>query len=225
MPAARLRAHARPAVAGPLATLGAMLACVVAGLFVPAPPAHSAIVQRCTASDGSALYTDGACAAFGAQPAPMRAELINRLASEARAEGREDVDLAALTGVAPALEARPRRAAADGCARDPRQLARDLRASIALGDVNRLAESYHWAGMSTRAGQRTLDRLARLIGRQAVASRYFAAQFAGLDAGGWREPTRGGDAGILQLVLAGQGMQQAIEFDVHRYQGCYFVSF
>jgi hypothetical protein len=202
-------------------TLGAL------GLFAPAPQAHSTVVQRCTAGNGAVVYTDGACAALGARPAPMRTELIHRLASEARIDAGSafDADGLSFAGVAPTAGAPVRRSPAAGCARTPTQLARDLRGSFALGDVNRLAESYHWTGMSTREGERTLDRLGRLIGQQAIASRYYAAQIASLDDDGWTDAARGGDAGILQVVFAGDGVQQAIEFDVHRYQGCYFVSF
>jgi hypothetical protein len=30
---------------------------------------------------------------------------------------------------------------------------------------------------------------------------------------------------MLQLVLGGDGRASVIDFDVHRYAGCYFVSF
>ncbi|HET6434828.1 MAG TPA: hypothetical protein VFG18_03895 [Xanthomonadaceae bacterium] len=202
------------------------LACLVAvpALLAVAPPARSTAVQRCATADGAIAYTDGACAAIGARPAPMRIELIGRLVSEARREGREPDLPGALAGDE-ATSAPARRSPSDGCARTPRQLARDLRGAFALGDVNRVAESYHWAGMSNREGQRTLDRLGHLVGRRAVASRYFAAQIASLGDDGWGDGPRGGDAGILQVVFADDGMQQALEFDVHRYRDCYFVSF
>jgi hypothetical protein len=199
-----------------------------AGLVVPLSPARSAIVQRCTNDAGSVIYTDGACAAIGAVPAPMRIDLVKRLASEARREGAGShlvTQDPALAAIAPVEGRLARRAAADGCARTPQQLVRDLRGAFALGDVNRLAESYHWAGMSNREGQRTLDRLGHLLGRRAVASRYYAAQIASLGDDGWDGGLRGGDAGILQVVFADDGVQQALEFDVHRYSGCYFVSF
>lgn len=211
-----------------LASSCAVAVLAAAGLIAPVPPAHSAIVQRCTDDTGSIIYTDGACAAIGAVPAPMRIDLVNRLASEARREGGDFLSGtgdSALAMVAPADGGAARRAAADGCARTPTQLARDLRGSFALGDVNRLAESYHWTGMSNREGQRTLDRLGRLIGHRAVASRYYAAQIASLGDGWGDLDARGGGAGILQVVFADDGAQQAVEFAVHHYRGCYFVSF
>ena len=204
------------------------------GLSVPqaARSAPSAtIIERCITAGGGSVYTDRPCAAFGARPAPLSGELLARLASERRIaalQGEADASVpTSLDDVAPSAEAAPgRRSAAAGCARTPQQLGEDLRGSLALGDVNRLAESYHWVGMSYRQGERTLDRLARLLGKQALDSRYYAAQIAslsddGIDAG----DSRGGDGGILQLVLAGRGAPSVVEFDVHRYAGCYFVSF
>ena len=106
----------------------------------------------------------------------------------------------------------------------------DLRGSLALGDVNRVAESYHWVGMSSRQGERTLDRLQALVGKPVLDSHYFDARIgAGSDAGGVELASHdgavGGDAGMLQLVLGGDDARSAIDFDVHRYAGCYFVTF
>ena len=69
-----------------------------------------------------------------------------------------------------------RRGPGSGCARTPTQLAMDLRGALGLGDVNRVAESYDWVGMSNKQGQRTLDRLQQLIGRPVIDSHYFDAQ-------------------------------------------------
>ena len=108
----------------------------------------------------------------------------------------------------------------------------DLRASLAMGDVNRVAESYHWVGMSSREGEHTLDRLQALTGKPVVDSHYFDAQLGmaaldGADAGvlASNAPDIGGDAGMLQVVLGDDGSRSAIDFDVHRYAGCYFVTF
>ena len=83
----------------------------------------------------------------------------------------------------------------------------DLYGALALGDVNRVAESYHFAGMSSSAGRATMNRLQRLLGREVIDSQSYAP-------------------GSLQLLLAdASGGASAIDFDVHRYAGCYFVSF
>jgi hypothetical protein len=80
--------------------------------------------------------------------------------------------------------------------------------------------------MHTRDGRRTLDRLAHLIGKQAIDAQYYAAQIASLsDEASLSDGGRGSDGGILQLVLAGHDAPSIVEFDVHRYAGCYFVRF
>ena len=116
----------------------------------------------------------------------------------------------------------------------------DLRGSLALGDVNRLAESYHWPGMTTQQGRQTMGRLQHLIGNQVLESQYFDAQISSVGiadaADDWlatadastRSAGIGGSAGVLQLVLGNAGEatgRRIIDFDVERYSGCYFVKF
>ena len=108
----------------------------------------------------------------------------------------------------------------------------DLHASLAMGDVNRVAESYDWAGMSNEAGQRTMDRLQALIGRPVLDSRYLDASFGLVGSGSMlasadtSAPVAAG-SGMLQILLGdGDGSHAtSIDFDVHRYEGCYFVAF
>lgn len=187
----------------------------------PARAAGTGTIQRCQAADGTVGYTYKSCAVFDQRTVAMNSIVVD----DGPEATLETASLAAMDAGARRPVAVGRRSLAAGCARSPTQLQMDLRGAFALGDVNRLAESYHWAGMSNREGQRTLDRLGHLLGRRAVASRYFAAQIASLGDGGWGDGARGGDAGILQVVFADDGMQQALEFDVHRYRDCYFVSF
>ena len=206
------------------ATLAATL--LLAGTPAPAPLHAASAILRCQSRDGTLVYTDRACGAFGAKAAPIPGELLGRIY---RDEARFDTDADAsitLAKVAPV----GRRSASGGCARTPTQLAMDLRGSLALGDVNRVAESYHWVGMSSRQGERTLDRLQRLVGKPVLDSQYFDAQIGSAsEAGGAmlasNDASIGGDAGMLQLVLGGDDARSAIDFDVHRYAGCYFVTF
>jgi hypothetical protein len=186
-------------------------------------------IQRCQAANGEAVYTDKTCAAFGAQAVPMSGELLTRIASEQR---RDTVDasllLAPATGTEREIAAAPgRRSAADGCARTPTQLAMDLRGGFALGDVNRIAESYHWVGMSSRAALPVMQRLEQLSERQVVDTHYYDAQIIG-GLQDWSASTAaittGG--GILQVTFAGaNGVATITDFDVHRQAGCYFVRF
>ena len=102
-----------------------------------------------------------------------------------------------------------RRGPGSGCARTPTQLAMDLRGALALGDVNRIAESYHWVGMSNKQGQRIMDRL-RAADRQAGDRQRITSMRRSVVAvhrRRWRGDDRRrirwspGDAGMLQLTL------------------------
>ena len=221
-----------------LTTLAAAVLCA-ATVPVPAPVEAASGIQRCQSPDGTLVYTDKACSAFGAKATPMSGELLTRIAHEeamsARAGGLEGTVDAAIpldTGTL-ARASSGRRSPASGCARTPTQLQMDLRGALLLGDVNRVAESYHWVGMSSKAGERTLDRLQHLVGREVVDSRYFDAQIGFAGAGGYADASTllsdasggDGDAGVLQLVLGDDGTRSMVDFDVHKYAGCYFVSF
>ena len=199
---------------------------LLSGIQAPAPLHAASAILRCQSPDGTLVYTDKACGAFGAKAAPIPGELLGRIYRDEARFGNE-VDSA---GNPPSVASAIRRSASSGCARTPTQLAMDLRGSLALGDVNRVAESYHWVGMSSRQGERTLDRLQGLIGKPVLDSHYFDAQIdAGSDGEGTvlasNDTSIGGDAGMLQLVLGGDDARSAIDFDVHRYAGCYFVTF
>lgn len=197
------------------------------GLTLPmAPHAEASFgnIQRCRAADGTAVYTDKPCAAFNATPEAMPSELGLRLASEAMREPR-DVDAAASDIVASAGAVSSRRSLLDGCARTPTQLAMDIEGSIALGDVNRLAESWQWAGMSHRQAMPLMARLERLTRGRAASAQFVDAQMGfGLQvasaAGG-----ADGRAGLMEVQLAGEDGMQSVQLNVERYAGCYFVRF
>lgn len=191
--------------------------------------AHAAppMVQQCMAPDGRTLYTDKPCRSIGAQSTPMRGELATRLVreqvTEARYTGVEVAYIVADAGTRRAArQAIARRAAHGGCARTPSQLAMDLRGAFALGDVNRIAESFHWVGMSPRAANATMQRLQRLSQRNVLDAQYYAI-------GGWTAMADAGDdasdGGVLQ-VRFGDGTSASLQdFDVQRYAGCYFARF
>ncbi|MEO6366194.1 MAG: hypothetical protein ABIO38_09145, partial [Luteimonas sp.] len=129
----------------PVATLATAL------LLAATPYSHGVSaatgLQRCQTQDGTVLYTDKACGVLGAAAKPISAELITRIArEEALSNVQPSTDLG--QDDLAATEAAGRRSLAGGCARTPTQLAMDLRGAFALGDVNRIAESYHWTGLS-----------------------------------------------------------------------------
>jgi hypothetical protein len=204
-------------------------ACLTAlcALALPAPqPVQAGTgLVRCEGGNGEVIYTDKACAAFGARPVPIPGELLTRLASDRDPATLTDAGGPATT----ALPAAPgRRSPAAGCARSPRQLARDLHGALALGDVNRVAESYHWIGHTHAQAHPVLARLERLGTRRLQDVQFFdatigAASFA--DAGAPASARRDGMAGVMQLELGDDAVHEVVDFEVQRYAGCYFVRF
>jgi hypothetical protein len=209
--------------------LAALTATMLLSVAPATAPAHATTaIARCQSPDGTSVYTDRACTAFGAKPLPLPGQLLSRIYRE---QARQDDGVDGATNSIPVV-ATARRPATGGCARTPTQLAMDLRGSLAMGDVNRVAESYHWVGMSSREGERTLDRLQHLIGKPVLDSHYFDAQIAAAsissmpDAGSSlvasSDASSAGEAGMLQLALADNSV---VDFDVRKYAGCYFVKF
>jgi hypothetical protein len=202
----------------------------VSPLAVQRAHASPPTIQQCVARDGTTLYTDKPCRSIGARSVPMRGDLATRLvreqATEARVSGVEVSYFKPDTGtMRAAREAIGRRHAYGGCARTPKQLAMDLRGAFALGDVNRIAESFHWVGMSQRGANATMQRLQQLTRLPLVDAQYYDI------GGGWIASADNGDAtpvdggGVMQLSF-GDGASARIEdLDVQRYGGCWFVRF
>jgi hypothetical protein len=207
---------------------------LAATLAVPEPAARAAsdsVIQRCEAPDGNAIYTDKPCAAFRAEPARLSDDLSIRLAM-AEAENRrggfssqnfssQNMSLGAYRDASEPLHATlpGRRSPSAGCARSPQQLSRDLVGAFALHDVNRVAESYHWAGMSQRQALPVMKQLERLSAQPLADARFLSAWIDSGEDAAARMPT---DAGLMQLVFADGG--RIIDFEVRRYSGCYFIA-
>lgn len=204
-------------------------ALVLSLAALPAAPAVNAAgtgIQRCQAPDGTTVYTDKPCGMFGAEPAPMSGELLTRLAREERANGAEGDAFAQGPSIR-TVAAPGRRSAASGCARSATQLSMDLQGALALEDVNRVAESYHWTGMGNQQAQATMERLDRLTKLPLMDAQYFNAQIGGFAsfADASAPMASSGNAGIMQLSFGDGAARTVIDFDVHRHQGCYFVRF
>lgn len=179
------------------------------------------------------IYTDKACGSLGAKATPISVALMSRIA-------REEA-MSANTGTFGAFDPNDmatasvgRRSPSGGCARTPTQLSMDLRGAFALGDVNRIAESYHWTGLSHHAGQRIMERLDQLTGRQITDVDYFNAQIqnAQIQTAGLSDydvasagNTHGGSAGVMQVRFGTGGATTVTDFDVEKYSDCYFVKF
>lgn len=203
------------------------LTLLAAAILPVAQPVQAAAtgLQRCEGANGEVVYTDKACASFGAAAVPMSGELLTRIAYE-EARTYQDASLGSADRVAaPAAVAPSRRSAASGCARTPTQLSMDLQGALALGDVNRVAESYHWVGMGQRQAERVLARLDDLTGRPVVHAQYFNAQIGGALAMADAGASSAAHGGVLQLMFGEGSARRVVDFDVQRYAGCYFVRF
>jgi hypothetical protein len=194
----------------------AFIACVATQTAL----ADVVAIQRCESAAGEVVYTDRSCAASHARPTPLPQELVSRIAYDRVQSGtvvalgmyRDDIT----RGPVPT-----RRSPVEGCARSPRQLSLDLQGALALHDINRLAESFHWVGMTHRQSHRVMDRLRHLSDQPLRGAQYFNAQIGPAASA----PPGSDGAGMLQLLLAGSSGASIVDLDVHRYSGCYFVSF
>jgi hypothetical protein len=206
-------------------------ALVTAPVLLPDMDVQASPIQRCASSAG-VIYTDKACRSMGAQPAPMSTTLIRNLA----ATERENAMLGVEPGFLDATRGTPteeqqnaqaylaaRRGGAS-CARTPEQLQLLLRGAVSMGDVNRIATAYHWAGMGSAQANSVLSRLESLAKAPVTSTNYYNASI-GDAALATMSPAvlGGGGAGYLQLVQSGGS--QVTEFEGHRLAGCYFVSF
>lgn len=104
-------------------------------------PSHaSAQIRRCTAADGTAVYTDRPCEYIGAVERLPRAEIAH-------------------SGT---------RAYRGGCARTVQELVYELTAAFDTHDANRLAGVVHWVGMSSRGAYGLMDRFDTLTKRPLI---------------------------------------------------------
>jgi hypothetical protein len=207
----------------PLAT---GLVLFATALPVAQPVQAGTVILRCESADGEVIYTDRACESFGARNVPMSGELITRIASDRDADAFPDAALSHAGSVA-AMGA-GRRSPAAGCARSQSQLVLDVQGSLALRDVNRLAESYHWVGHTHAQAQPVLVRLDRMNRQRLHNVEFFDVQIAPaafIDAGTSSAYRADGMAGLMQLSFGHGGGYEVVDFEVRRYAGCYFVRF
>ena len=201
---------------------------VVLAAIAGSQPLHAADgLQRCESPDGILVYTDKPCALFGARAVPMSGEMLGRISREERQSLKAAVEQGIAVEVdLPSARHSGRRSVSGGCARTPTQLAMDLQGAFALGNVNRVAESFHWVGLDHDRGQRIMDRLEHLARRPVVDSHYYSAQvYDAGDAGALLASSgpASGNGGLLQLVFGEGG--SVTDLQVVRYTGCYFVKF
>lgn len=186
--------------------------------------ADDAVIQRCEAADGNPIYTDKPCASFAARPTRISNDLAFRLTMANSAGSRLELQPAAMGAYrdmsgSMRVSIPGRRSAAAGCARSPQQLSRDLVGAFALHDVNRVAESYHWAGMSSHRALPVMKQLERLSAQPLADARFLAAWIGSGEEAAAAIPS---DAGLMQLVFAGG--TRVVDFSVRQFSGCYFIA-
>lgn len=118
---------------------GLLLLLLIACL--PTPGVVRAQVKRCTAADGSLVYTDRTCDDIGASERP-----------------------GATTPAGSALAGRYRNA----CARTVQDLVYSFSSALQSGDANQVAGVYDWAGMPTSSAYRVMTRLEAIARRPLV---------------------------------------------------------
>lgn len=107
---------------------------------VAAFPSARAQVRRCTAPDGTLVYTDRKCQDIGAVERPAAATSIGSIGQYRRPT----------------------------CARNVHDLAYSLGNALNSADVNQVAGLYDWAGMSTSSGYQVMGRLQVIASRTLV---------------------------------------------------------
>ena len=113
--------------------------------MLPVQATAQAEINRCTAPDGTSIYTDRECSALGA---------VDRLPQDRSVGGSR--------GTGRSGGAMRRNPYQGGCARSIHQLIQRMTVAIDAGDVNELAALYHWSGISYGHGQRLMDELDRI---------------------------------------------------------------
>ena len=186
--------------------------CAPAALSLAAPtlliafaagPA-GAEVRRCAMPDGNILYTDRSCQSLGA------------------------VELSRETASRPAT-----RLYHGGCAATLQDLLYEVTTAIDTHDVNRLAASYHWPGLSGRAANATMDRLDAIATRPLIDLRLVTADLPQAPRhGDPADPGAAAAAPEVRVVPAGLRAEQvradgttpvSTHFSLRRHLDCWWV--
>ena len=152
-------------------------------------------VRRCTAADGTLVFTDRRCEDVGA---------VARLPH-------------AVPGVAASAPLR------NGCSHNLQDLVYELTSAIDSRDVNRFAGVYYWPGMSTGSGYAVMDRLQAIVQRPLVdVAPVFAGPAA--DEYYPQTTVRHVPVGLrLEQTLANGSTPSRTMLGLRRYLGCWWV--
>jgi hypothetical protein len=120
----------------------ALIAGCLLVLTLPPPRQASAQVRRCTAADGTSIFTDRKCADIGATER--------------------------LPGAASAGNTGGLRLYRRGCAGNLQDLVYEMTTAIDARDANRLAGVYHWVGISSSGATSVMGQLEAVVRRPLV---------------------------------------------------------
>lgn len=162
-----------------------------------APPCARAEVHRCTAPDGSTIFTDRRCGDIGATArVPDRASPAARLYRSA-------------------------------CSRTLQDLVLELTTAIDTRDVNRAAGLYHWVGLSSGAAYAAMDRLQVIVNRPLVdITAVYPSTADDPDADYYPQTTsRRAPVGLrLEQTLANGRTPSHTVLGLRRYLGCWWIA-
>ena len=94
-----------------------------------------------------------------------------------------------------------------------------------MRDVNRVAESFDWAGMPHAQAQRVMTDLERLSTQQVAGIEYFDATIGGATMVADAGSSGGADRGLMQVTFADDKGTSVLDFEVTRDEGCYFLQY
>jgi hypothetical protein len=161
-------------------------------------PIVGAQVHRCTASDGTTIFTDRVCADLGAVESVTRGT----------------------TGTGARLYR-------SGCSRTLQDLVFELTSAIDARDVNRMAGIYHWVGLSGATAYTVMDRLQVIVQRPLVdISPLFPAGPQGESGDYYPQTTsRRAPTGLrLEQTLANGSTPTHTVLGLRRYLGCWWIN-
>lgn len=128
------------------------------------------------------------------------------------------------------------------CSRTLQELMSQMSYALQTRDPNRIAELYHWAGVSSRTGYAVMDRLARLGERQVIGIEPVFRELAPpppplgpdglplsvLERSALAEPVphaRRVPSGLrIQAMVGNQGMADTMQFGLRKHFGCWWIT-
>ncbi len=176
-----------------------LLPLLLALPFASNVEAQTSAINRCVASDGSAVFTDRACDSMDARPVVPPPE----------ARTRND-------DTAPAVRECPRR---------PEALILAVEAAFARADGNRLAALYDWRGRSRAAANAVMPRLETLAGSRLLSVQSAHSADASDDAELAAEAAQAPpDRLRITHAPSGLGPGEVIEFRLLHAAGCWWIT-